>query len=129
MNTSKWSATRALAVACYVLLVVFVGLIVQASFEKSLLVAVQELLRDGWGRVSLFDLYAGFFIFAVLVCVLEGSFRRAWLWVVAIVFLGNLVPLFYVARRAQRAETLREVFTPGPPRPVATESKLHRDGG
>lgn len=106
------SSVTVLAAVCYALLALFVWQIAMASLERSIVAALQELLRDGWGRVTLIDLYAGFFVFSVLIIVLEGSLKRAWPWIVAIVFLGNLVTLLYVARRAHRAETLGEVFTP-----------------
>lgn len=103
---------RILTTVCMLILLVFIALIVRASMEKSIGAAVAELVADGWGVVTLVDLYAGLFIIAVWIAFVEGSLRRSFWWIIALIFLGNLATLAYIIRRALRAETIEEVFIP-----------------
>lgn len=48
------------------------------------------LLRDPWGQVTLFDLYLGFALSAILIAAIERRFWPALFWITPILFLGNL---------------------------------------
>ena len=49
-----------------------------------------------WGKVSLVDLFVGLFLVAVVIIWREREVRRWLPWVVALVFLGNLVTGAYL---------------------------------
>lgn len=47
------------------------------------------LTTDPWGITTLFDLYFGFFLIAIVIAFFERSWRAAF-WIVPIPFLGNV---------------------------------------
>lgn len=48
------------------------------------------LMADPWGRVTLFDLYLGFFFLAVIIALFERKSWRAALWIIPLPVLGNI---------------------------------------
>jgi hypothetical protein len=48
------------------------------------------LMSDPWGRVTLFDLYLGFFLLAVIIALFEKRPLRAILWIAPLPVLGNI---------------------------------------
>ncbi len=48
------------------------------------------LIADPWGRVTLFDLYLGFFFLAVIIAFFEKHPLRAAFWIAPLPFLGNI---------------------------------------
>lgn len=49
-----------------------------------------------WGKISLIDVYIGFFMFIVWVIYRERSVPLTVLWVIGILVLGNLTACFYL---------------------------------
>jgi hypothetical protein len=53
------------------------------------------LFSMAWGKVSLIDVYVGFFLFAAWVLYREEKWWTALLWIISIMILGNLVTCLY----------------------------------
>lgn len=53
------------------------------------------LLTLAWGKVSLIDVYIGFFLFAAWVIYREEKWMTAVLWIVSIMVLGNFITCLY----------------------------------
>lgn len=105
MSGAKAVAIIAVAWACGL-----IALIVVSSMEMSLGAGLQDIVSTRWGITTLVDLYAGLaFVGAWIACV-ERSWMRATAWAVALGLTGNLATLVYVAARALRARSVREVF-------------------
>jgi len=66
------------------------GLIVLAIPGGDFGAAGSWLMSDPWGRVTLFDLYLGFFLLAVIIAFFEKHPLRAVLWIAPLPFLGNI---------------------------------------
>jgi len=81
-----------------VLLVLFTGSVFWAAQQDSLFLALERMLQEPWGAVTLFDLYIGFFLFSIFIYRQEGSWKRTLPWSLAIMGLGNLVALVYVLK-------------------------------
>ncbi|MBY0611599.1 MAG: hypothetical protein K2P80_05400 [Beijerinckiaceae bacterium] len=69
-----------------------------ASFSQSLAL----ITHDPWGLVTLIDLYAGLIFAGILIFYLEGCKPSAWLWLVASLFLGNIVTAGWFLLRGRR---------------------------
>ena len=117
-NAAPSPLPRIILFAACVLILALAALIVKASFEKSLATIFVTLLSDTWGIVTLIDLYAGFFVVAAWIAAIERNALRSLLWLIALLCLGNLATLVYVALRARRARTWREIFIPASPAPA-----------
>jgi hypothetical protein len=50
-----------------------------------------------WGKLMLLDLYLGFIVFGTLVYLVERSLKKALLWTLPCLALGNSVSLIYLA--------------------------------
>lgn len=48
-----------------------------------------------WGKVSLIDVYIGFFLFSGWVLYREEKLTTALLWIISIMILGNFITCFY----------------------------------
>ncbi|WP_421789398.1 DUF1475 family protein [Hyphobacterium sp.] len=48
------------------------------------------LTSDPWGRVTLFDLYLGFFFLALFIAFFEKTWWRAAIWIAPLPILGNI---------------------------------------
>jgi uncharacterized membrane protein len=48
-----------------------------------------------WGKVSLIDVYTGFFLFSVWVLYREERWIKAVLWILSIMVLGNFITCLY----------------------------------
>ncbi len=59
------------------------------------------LVRDPWGRVTLIDLYAGFFLSAVVIAAYERKFWVSLFWIAPILVLGNVWTAIWFAWRAR----------------------------
>jgi len=53
------------------------------------------LFAMAWGKVSLIDVYIGFFLFSVWVIYREEKWKKATLWIVLIMILGNFITCLY----------------------------------
>ncbi|MEI8048123.1 MAG: DUF1475 family protein [Bacteroidota bacterium] len=54
------------------------------------------LLSMPWGKVSLVDVYTGFFLFSGWVLYREEKWTSAVIWILAIMVLGNFITCLYV---------------------------------
>jgi len=70
-----------------------------ATAGQSLTEAIAWLISEPWGVVSLFDLYLGFFLVAVLIWVLEPNKIIALAFILPLPVLGNIWPAVWVAWR------------------------------
>ena len=68
---------------------VFAGLIVWAVSSGDFFAAGAWLTSDPWGLVTLFDLYFGFLLSAVVIALFERRLQ-ALFWIIPIPFLGNV---------------------------------------
>lgn len=66
---------------------------------QSLSEAIAWLVSEPWGVVSLFDLYLGFFLIAVLIWVLEPNKAIALAFILPLPVLGNVWAAVWVAWR------------------------------
>jgi hypothetical protein len=89
-----------------------IGLIVRASLEKSVIVIFEQLLAERWGVVTLIDLYAGFAFVILWIGVCERKWTRTLAWTIAIMGLGNLATLAYIALRCRKAAHLEQIVVP-----------------
>ena len=76
-----------------------VGFIVWAMGEADLFASFAEVMADPWGAVAIADLYLGFFVFAVILFILQRSPLAATSSTVALLLLGNVVSAVYLAVR------------------------------
>jgi len=53
------------------------------------------LFSMAWGKVSLIDVYMGFFLFSAWVLYREMNWMTAILWIVLIMVLGNFITCLY----------------------------------
>ncbi len=53
------------------------------------------LFSMAWGKVSLIDVYIGFFLFSAWVLYREEKLMTALLWIISIMILGNFVTCLY----------------------------------
>jgi hypothetical protein len=75
---------------------------VTASFERSIVDATGDLLRDAWFRATLADAYFGFVTIWLWIAYRErGTARRA-LWLVLVLGLGNIAIASYVLLQLAR---------------------------
>jgi hypothetical protein len=91
-------ALRALLV---ILALTFGALILWAIGAADFWASFAAIIKDPWGIVSLADLYLGFIISAIVMALIERSWRVA-PWIVAIFFLGNLVTALWFAWKLPR---------------------------
>ena len=54
------------------------------------------LMSMAWGKVSLIEVYIGFFLFSGWVVFREEKWLTAVFWVLAIMILGNFITCLYV---------------------------------
>jgi hypothetical protein len=89
-------AVRLLAItATLIMLVTLIYGFVAGDFfkEGSLLVSL------AWGKVSLIDVYIGFFLFSAWVVYREKNWLISALWIILIMILGNFITCLYVTCR------------------------------
>ncbi len=86
------------------------GLVLAASivwamgaWEGSFGEAIDWLISEPWGVVSLIDLYLGFFLIAVLIWLLEPNKMIALAFIIPLPFLGNLWAAVWFAWRLAKA--------------------------
>ncbi len=54
------------------------------------------LFSMAWGKVSLIDVYIGFFLFSGWVLYREQKWMTAFIWIFSVMILGNFVTCLYV---------------------------------
>lgn len=62
------------------------------------------LFSMAWGKVSLIDVYIGFFLFSAWVLYREEKWIIALLWIISIMILGNFVTCLYAAIALYKSE-------------------------
>jgi hypothetical protein len=77
----------------------FAALIVWASMNANFGESFSAIATDPWGIVSLVDLYLGFLIFAVFVFLVDGARPASFTWVIALLFLGNVLAVIWLVLR------------------------------
>jgi hypothetical protein len=78
------------------ILALMIAVTVRASFDRSIIEALNQLLPDPWFQATICDAYCGFLTFYVWVAYRE---RRRWkriVWFVVIMPLGNIAMAIYV---------------------------------
>jgi len=85
------------AVKTFFVLVLVTMLVVtiRASFDRSVMDAFVELLRDAWGLATLADAYFGFLTFYVWVFYRERGLAARVIWLVLILAFGNIAMSVY----------------------------------
>ncbi|WP_417487094.1 DUF1475 family protein [Maricaulis sp.] len=78
------------------------ALIVLAVLNGDFSAAGEWLTSDPWGLVTLFDLYFGFLISAVLIVAIERGWRQSAFWILPIFVLGNVWAAVWLIVRAKR---------------------------
>ncbi|TVQ63753.1 MAG: DUF1475 domain-containing protein [Phycisphaerales bacterium] len=100
---------------CLAGLTLLTTLIVASSFEMSLGAGLERVAATRWGVTTLVDLYLGLAVIGVWIASIERTALRTLPWIVALALTGNFATLVYVALRARRARTLREIIMPHAP--------------
>ena len=101
---------RAFAALIAVVGLAFVLTIGWASTTGGVIEGFARVADEPWGLVGLIDLYLGFIIAGGWILAVERNRKAAVAMVIALPFLGNVVPLGYLVWRAWNAKTWREVF-------------------
>ena len=87
-----------------------VGAIVASSMEMGIVGGIASIVSTRWGVTTLIDAYIGLVIAGAWIASLERRARTGAIWFIALMLTGNLATLAYVAMRAFRARTVREIF-------------------
>ena len=109
------NGARVIGAVCVVWAVVVVVSIVLSWMEMGLWEGLRTIAATRWGVTTLVDLYAGLAFVGTWIVVVERGRARAVWWIVGLLLVGNLATLVYVAQRALRAGSVREVLMPAPP--------------
>ena len=78
------------------ILAAMLALTTAATFERGILDAGRELIRDRWFQATLADAYFGFVTFFVWVGYEERSLWRRVAWFILIMCLGNIAMAIYM---------------------------------
>ncbi len=103
-------STSALLGCCAVGIGVLMALIVWSSFEMSLAAGLREIVRTRWGITTMVDLYAGLLLGGAWIGWRERRVGVGAAWIVALMLLGNLALLAYVALAARRCSGIEELL-------------------
>lgn len=101
-----------------VLLVMLWGT-VEASLDRNVLVAAEEIWADPWGRVTLFDTYFAFLTVFLWIAYREKGWGSRLLWLVLICTLGNFAIATYFLIALYQLGPERpwtDLFSPAPGR-------------
>jgi hypothetical protein len=88
-----------LKIICALGSAILTGSIIWAFGRAPFWPAVSEIVANPWGVVTLVDLYLGFLIFSIVIARFEPNRGLAIGMIAAIPFLGNVVPLAWLALR------------------------------
>lgn len=78
--------------------IIFAAIIVWAIMAGNFSAAGTWLTTDPWGITTLFDLYFGFLLSAIIIALYERS-SKALFWIIPIPFLGNVwVVIWFVLK-------------------------------
>jgi hypothetical protein len=107
MRPPRWLAVAAAAWMVWLLVSILLALPAQPLGQGG-----SALVAFPWGRVTLNDLYAGFFVVAVWMAVTVRPWGWVVFWLAVLAVLGNVSALGLLAWRGWRAPSLVEVFVP-----------------
>jgi hypothetical protein len=79
--------------------VAFLGLLVWASFTGDIGQEFAVMMAMPWGQVSIADLYLGFFLYALIVFLVEEKRLVACFWALPIFVLGNVWAALWLVLR------------------------------
>ena len=86
--------------------ILFAGIIYWSITSGDFSAAAQWLTTDPWGITTLFDLYFGFLLIAIVIFLFERNWRAAF-WIIPIPFLGNVwVCIWFCYRLPEMARRL-----------------------
>lgn len=98
MHNSLINLVQAISLTLALLLAFFICTTIP---NHSIFDETSAILQYTWGQIMLADLYIGFVVFFCFVLLLEKSLTKAFLWLVPTLFIGNIIPLLYVALSAK----------------------------
>ena len=76
--------------------------------DRGLGPVLAEMMSEPWSVVTLIDLYLGFFLGALLICLFERSWLVRFIWAAPVFVLGNLwTALWFVVRLPALVRRLR----------------------
>ena len=103
MPPSLASRRAPLLAACFAGLFLLLAACLWAGSQSNLQTGLRAIASQPWGLVTLLDLYIGFAIVAAAIYAAESRKPVAVLWIVAILFLGNLITLIWLIQRILRS--------------------------
>jgi len=103
---------------------VLTGLIILAIRHGDFSAAGEWLTSRPWGVVTLFDLYFGFLIGAVLIAAVERDWRKSLFWILPVFVLGNVWTGVWLCVRARRIAQLSTLLAAANPDPAANRAPL-----
>lgn len=68
------------------------------------------LMSIAWGKISLIDVYVGFFLFSGWVYFRENQPVKSVVWIIAILVLGNFIACLYASLALLRAGNWNEFW-------------------
>jgi hypothetical protein len=87
-----------------------VALTVWSSLDKSMMEGFRYLFQDRWAIATLGDAYCGFLTFLAWLVYREKSNLSRVLWVVTILFFGNIAMSIYVLNRLRTATSVEDLL-------------------
>ena len=108
------NGAKVIGLVCAAWAMLVVASIVTSWTQMGLWEGLRTIAATKWGVTTLIDLYAGLAFVGAWILVVERGRPRAFGWIVALLLMGNLATLVYVALRAFRAADVRAVFMPAP---------------
>lgn len=93
-------------------LIVLLSLVLIAAREASVAEGFRVVLAEWWGVVAIVDLYFGLLVVAGWISIVEQRKAAAFVWLVALLCLGNIATMAYVLLRARQARSLEELILP-----------------
>lgn len=106
---------KPLLIAFYVVvLVAMLAIVTLASLHQNMFEAGGALMRDPWFVATLADAYFAFFTIALWIAWKERFGIGAWLWVLAVLTLGNIAIAAYALWQLARwrpAEGIEALLT------------------
>lgn len=84
--------------------ILFVGLIFYAVSVQPIGEGFSVVWQNIWGKVTIADLYLGFFVFGLIYFSFEKSKVKASVWLLLTCVLGNFVPAIFVIRLLLRKQ-------------------------
>lgn len=90
------SAVKYAKTVIYLVSIVLIAFMAYAFVYGDISQSGPILFGSPWGLMTIVDLYAGFILFAIFIVSQEQQLTRYAPWVIALMFLGNLVACLYL---------------------------------